>query len=54
MFRVKDPKARETTRSMFDLSRLLERLDFSEMKFSFYFLGYEDTSTDPTERLNQI
>ncbi|CAN6983427.1 unnamed protein product [Brassica oleracea var. botrytis] len=32
---------------------LLKRLDFSEMKFSLYFLGYEDTSTaptDPTER----
>ncbi|KAH0921872.1 hypothetical protein HID58_021890, partial [Brassica napus] len=35
------PSPGETTRSMFDLSRLLERLDFSEMKFSFYFLGYE-------------
>ncbi|KAG2293377.1 hypothetical protein Bca52824_040046 [Brassica carinata] len=29
---------------------LLKRLDLSEMKFSLYFLGYEDTLTAPTER----
>ncbi|XP_013727525.3 lactoylglutathione lyase-like isoform X1 [Brassica napus] len=32
------------------MKELLKRLDFSEMKFSLYFLGYEDTSTAPTER----
>ncbi|WZZ69817.1 hypothetical protein YC2023_081187 [Brassica napus] len=46
---VKSPG--ETTRSMFDLSRLLKRLDFSEMKFSLYFLVkiFSDTSTAPTD-----
>ncbi|CAN6869038.1 unnamed protein product [Brassica oleracea] len=43
---VKSPG--ETTRSMFDLSRLLKRLDFSEMKFSLYFLDTSTAPTDPT------
>uniref|UniRef100_A0A0D2ZRH4 Glyoxalase/fosfomycin resistance/dioxygenase domain-containing protein n=1 Tax=Brassica oleracea var. oleracea TaxID=109376 RepID=A0A0D2ZRH4_BRAOL len=57
MFRVKDPKASLDFYSRVLGMSLLKRLDFSEMKFSLYFLGYEDTSTaptDPTERLNQI
>ncbi|XP_020525770.1 lactoylglutathione lyase isoform X2 [Amborella trichopoda] len=29
--------------------RLLKRLDFPDMKFSLYFLGYEDTNTAPTD-----
>ncbi|CDY65493.1 BnaCnng47280D [Brassica napus] len=57
MFQVKDPKASLDFYSRVLGMSLLKRLDFSEMKFSLYFLGYEDTSTaptDPTERLNQI
>ncbi|KAJ0237805.1 Lactoylglutathione lyase [Hirschfeldia incana] len=53
MFRVKDPKASLDFYSRVLGMSLLKRLDFSEMKFSLYFLGYEDTSTapaDPTER----
>ncbi|VVA90457.1 unnamed protein product [Arabis nemorensis] len=53
MFRIKDPKASLDFYSRVLGMSLLKRLDFSEMKFSLYFLGYEDTSTapaDPTER----
>jgi hypothetical protein len=30
-------------------ARLLKRLDFAEMKFSLYFLGYEVTLSEPVE-----
>ncbi|XP_065029530.1 lactoylglutathione lyase-like [Musa acuminata AAA Group] len=53
MFRVKDPKVSLDFYSRVLGMSLLKRLDFPEMKFSLYFLGYENTSlapSNPTER----
>ncbi|XP_073146235.1 lactoylglutathione lyase-like [Henckelia pumila] len=53
MFRVKDPKVSLDFYSRIMGMSLLKRLDFPEMKFTLYFLGYEDTTlvpTDPVER----
>ncbi|XP_050214790.1 lactoylglutathione lyase isoform X2 [Mercurialis annua] len=53
MYRIKDPKASLDFYSRVLGMSLLKRLDFPEMKFSLYFMGYEDTSSapaDPVER----
>ncbi|KAL3652992.1 hypothetical protein CASFOL_002673 [Castilleja foliolosa] len=53
MLRVKDPKVSLDFYSRIMGMSLLKRLDFPEMKFTLYFLGYEDTSkapSDPVER----
>ncbi|KAJ0967308.1 hypothetical protein J5N97_024225 [Dioscorea zingiberensis] len=53
MFRVKDPKVSLDFYSRVLGMSLLKRLDFPEMKFSLYFLGYENTASapaDPTQR----
>eukprot|EP01018_Ginkgo_biloba_P033637 Gb_39907 [translate_table: standard] len=53
MFRIKDPKVTLDFYSRVLGMKLLKRLDFPEMKFSLYFMGYEDTNaapTDPVER----
>nr|BAK23262.1 glyoxalase I [Allium cepa] len=53
MFRIKDPKASLDFYSRVLGMSLLKRLDFPEMKFSLYFMGYENPQTapaDPTER----
>ncbi|KAL8496546.1 hypothetical protein ACS0TY_020295 [Phlomoides rotata] len=53
MIRVKDPKASLDFYSRILGMSLLKRLDFEELKFTLYFLGYEDTSSapgDPIER----
>ncbi|XP_042395310.1 lactoylglutathione lyase isoform X1 [Zingiber officinale] len=53
MFRVKDPKVSLDFYSRVLGMSLLKRLDFPDMKFSLYFLGYENTASapsDPTER----
>ncbi|KAH0452436.1 hypothetical protein IEQ34_019735 [Dendrobium chrysotoxum] len=53
MLRVKDPKTSLDFYSRVLGMSLLKRLDFPEMKFSLYFLGYEDTASapaDPKER----
>ncbi|RVW17543.1 Lactoylglutathione lyase [Vitis vinifera] len=34
--------------------RLLKRLDFPEMKFSLYFMGYEDTASAPSNETERI
>ncbi|KAL8214327.1 hypothetical protein R6Q57_003776 [Mikania cordata] len=53
MYRIKDPKVSlEFYSDVLGMS-LLKRLDFPDMKFSLYFMGYEDTSSapkDPIER----
>ncbi|CAL8999628.1 unnamed protein product [Prunus brigantina] len=48
MFRIKDPKASLDFYSRVLGMSLLKRLDFPEMKFSLYFLGYEDPASAPT------
>ncbi|KAL2511223.1 Lactoylglutathione lyase [Abeliophyllum distichum] len=53
MIRVKDPKVSLDFYSRIMGMSLLKRLDFPELKFTLYFLGYEDTSSapnDPVER----
>ncbi|XP_027178640.1 lactoylglutathione lyase isoform X1 [Coffea eugenioides] len=53
MYRIKDPEASLKFYSEVLGMSLLKRLDFPDMKFSLYFLGYEDTSSapsDPVER----
>uniref|UniRef100_A0ACD5YZZ2 Uncharacterized protein n=1 Tax=Avena sativa TaxID=4498 RepID=A0ACD5YZZ2_AVESA len=49
MFRVKDPKVSLDFYSRVMGMSLLKRLDFAEMKFSLYFLGYEDLSAAPAD-----
>ncbi|WOL09854.1 lactoylglutathione lyase [Canna indica] len=48
MFRVKDPKVSLDFYSRVLGMSLLKRLDFPEMKFSLYFLGYENTASAPS------
>ncbi|XP_071690377.1 lactoylglutathione lyase-like [Rutidosis leptorrhynchoides] len=53
MYRIKDPEVSLKFYSDVLGMSLLKRLDFPDMKFSLYFLGYEDTSSapqDPIER----
>nr|XP_043609436.1 lactoylglutathione lyase-like [Erigeron canadensis] len=53
MYRIKDPKASLEFYSKVLGMSLLKRLDFPDMKFSLYFMGYEDISSapiDPVER----
>jgi lactoylglutathione lyase len=49
MFRIKDPKASLDFYTRVMGMSLLKRLDFKEMKFSLYFMGYEDTSSAPSD-----
>lgn len=49
MFRVKDPKVSLDFYSRVLGMKLLKRLDFPEMKFSLYFLGYENLESAPTD-----
>ncbi|KAF9596394.1 hypothetical protein IFM89_010658 [Coptis chinensis] len=47
MFRIRDPKVSLDFYSRVLGMSLLKRLDFPEMKFSLYFLGYENTEAAP-------
>ncbi|MED6145528.1 hypothetical protein PIB30_026111 [Stylosanthes scabra] len=47
MFRIKDPKVSLDFYSRVLGMSLLKRLDFPEMKFSLYFMGYENTAEAP-------
>ncbi|XP_078167441.1 lactoylglutathione lyase family protein / glyoxalase I family protein [Carex rostrata] len=49
MFRVKDPKVSLDFYSRILGMSLLKRLDFPEMKFSLYFLGYENVASAPVD-----
>ncbi|KAH9608276.1 hypothetical protein KSS87_000328 [Heliosperma pusillum] len=49
MFRIKDPKLSLDFYSRVLGMSLLKRLDFPEMKFSLYFLGYEDLESAPSD-----
>ncbi|XP_077225750.1 lactoylglutathione lyase-like isoform X2 [Tasmannia lanceolata] len=53
MFRIKDPKVCLDFYSRVLGMTLLKRLDFPELKFSLYYMGYENPAsipTDPTQR----
>ncbi|XP_071720609.1 lactoylglutathione lyase-like [Rutidosis leptorrhynchoides] len=53
MYRIKDPEISLKFYSNVLGMSLLKRLDFPDMKFSLYFMGYEDTTSapkDPIER----
>lgn len=53
MYRIKDPKVTLDFYTRIMGMRLLKKLDFADMKFSLYFLGYEnekDIPEDETER----
>ena len=53
MFRIKDPKKSLDFYTRIMGMRLLKKLDFPNMKFSLYFMGFEkseDIPTDPDKR----
>ncbi|KAG5515587.1 hypothetical protein RHGRI_036580 [Rhododendron griersonianum] len=66
MYRIKDPKVSLDFYSrvlgmslafyvnfLFAYCRLLKRLDFPEMKFSLYFMGYEDPTSAPSDSVDR-
>lgn len=53
MLRVKDPKVSLDFYSRVMGMSLLKRLDFAELKFSLYFLGYEDVSSAPADHIER-
>nr|AYW35849.1 glyoxalase I [Saccharum hybrid cultivar] len=53
MLRVKDPKVSLDFYSRVMGMSLLGRLDFEEMKFSLYFLGYEDVTSAPDDHVKR-
>ncbi|KAJ7981049.1 Lactoylglutathione lyase [Quillaja saponaria] len=53
MFRIKDPKVSLDFYSGVLGMSLLKRLDFPEMKFSLYFLGYEDPESAPSNAVDR-
>ncbi|KAG0525164.1 hypothetical protein BDA96_06G032100 [Sorghum bicolor] len=53
MLRVKDPKVSLDFYSRVMGMSLLKRLDFEEMKFSLYFLGYEDVTSAPDNHIKR-
>ena len=48
MFRIKDPKKSLEFYTKICGMTLLQKLDFPEMKFSLYFMGFEDPKEIPT------
>ncbi|KAI9084187.1 hypothetical protein K1719_033858 [Acacia pycnantha] len=53
MFRIKDPKVSLDFYSRVLGMSLLKRWDFPEMKFSLYFLGYEDPAMAPSNSIDR-
>jgi len=54
MYRIKDPKkSLQFYTEVLGMS-LLEKLDFAEMKFSLYFMGYEDVQEAPQDRRQHL
>ncbi|KAL6953825.1 lactoylglutathione lyase [Sarracenia purpurea var. burkii] len=53
MFRIKDPKVSLDFYSRILGMSLLKRLDFPEMKFSLYFVGYEDPASAPSDAIDR-
>lgn len=54
MYRIKDPKKSLPFYTKVLGMHLLQKMDFPEMKFSVYFLGYEDPKNIPTDRRESI
>ncbi|KAM7289204.1 lactoylglutathione lyase [Ixodes scapularis] len=50
MFRIKDPKVSLDFYTRILGMRLLQKLDFPEMKFSLFFMGFEKAEDIPAER----
>ncbi|KAJ1270255.1 hypothetical protein BS78_06G039900 [Paspalum vaginatum] len=53
MLRVKDPKVSLDFYTRVMGMSLLKRLDFEELKFSLYFLGYEDVTSAPADHIKR-
>ncbi|XP_039013538.1 lactoylglutathione lyase-like [Hibiscus syriacus] len=53
MFRIKDPKVSLDFYSRVLGMSLLKRVDVPELKFSLYFLGYEDVSKAPSDPVDR-
>lgn len=54
MYRIKDPRKSLPFYTEVLGMHLLQKLDFPEMKFSIYFLGYENPKDIPTDRRESI
>ncbi|CAA0833966.1 Lactoylglutathione lyase [Striga hermonthica] len=53
MVRIKDPRASLDFYSRIMGMSLLKRLDFADLRFSNYYMGYEDTSRAPNDPLRR-
>ncbi|XVE59034.1 hypothetical protein DITRI_Ditri05aG0012500 [Diplodiscus trichospermus] len=53
MFRIKDPKVSLDFYTRVLGMSLLKRIDVAELKFTLYFLGYEDVSSAPNDPVDR-
>jgi len=53
MYRIKDPKASLDFYTRVLGMRLLKKLDFPEMKFSLFFMGYEQVKDIPSDEIER-